>query len=55
MPFAVQAIQVDGGSEFHATFEEACQREGIRLFLLPPRSPKPCHAIVHPGSRLAER
>lgn len=40
MPFCVQGIQVDGGSEFQAAFEEACQRRGIRLFVLPPRSPK---------------
>jgi putative transposase len=40
MPFAVRAIQVDGGSEFHAAFEAECQRRGLRLFLLPPRSPK---------------
>jgi putative transposase len=40
MPFPVRAIQVDGGSEFHAAFEEACQRKGIQLFVLPPRSPK---------------
>jgi len=40
MPFAIKAIQVDGGSEFMAQFEEACQRRGIGLFLLPPRSPK---------------
>ena len=30
----------DGGSEFQAVFEEACQARGIRLFVLPPRSPK---------------
>ena len=40
MPFAVKAIQVDGGSEFEAIFEEECQRRGIKLFVLPPRSPK---------------
>jgi putative transposase len=40
MPFSVQGIQVDGGSEFQAAFEEACQRRGIRLFVLPPHSPK---------------
>lgn len=40
MPFAVRAIQVDGGSEFAAAFEAACQKRGIRLFVLPPRSPK---------------
>jgi len=40
MPFPVKAIQVDGGSEFESVFEELCQRRGIRLFVLPPRSPK---------------
>ncbi|MDP6510796.1 MAG: integrase core domain-containing protein [Dehalococcoidia bacterium] len=40
MPFPVKALQVDGGSEFQASFEEACQVRGIRLFVLPPRSPK---------------
>ena len=40
MPFPVQAIQVDGGSEFQAAFEMECQRRGILLFVLPPRSPK---------------
>jgi transposase InsO family protein len=40
MPFPVKAIQVDGGSEFEAAFEKECQLRGIRLFVLPPRSPK---------------
>ena len=40
MPFPIRAIQVDGGSEFHALFEQACQQLGLRLFVLPPRSPK---------------
>jgi putative transposase len=40
MPFKVKAIQVDGGSEFYAEFEEECQRREIRLFILPPKSPK---------------
>lgn len=40
MPFPVRAIQVDGGSEFMAEFEEACREKGVRLFVLPPRSPK---------------
>ncbi len=40
MPFTVRAIQVDGGSEFESIFEEECQQRGIRLFVLPPRSPK---------------
>jgi len=39
-PFPVRALQVDGGSEFQADFEQACQEQGIRLFALPPRSPK---------------
>ena len=40
MPFPVRAVQVDGGSEFMAQFESACQQLGIHLFVLPPRSPK---------------
>ena len=40
MPFPIKALQVDGGAEFEAAFEEECQRRGIRLFVLPPRSPK---------------
>jgi len=40
MPFTVRAIQVDGGSEFESIFENECQQRGIRLFVLPPRSPK---------------
>lgn len=40
MPFPVQAIQVDGGSEFMAEFEDACQQREIALYVLPPRSPK---------------
>jgi putative transposase len=40
MPFAVRAIQVDGGAEFKAEFEAACQAKGLDLFVLPPRSPK---------------
>jgi len=40
MPFPVRAFQVDGGSEFRAGFEDACRDRKIRLFVLPPRSPK---------------
>ncbi len=40
LPFPLKAIQVDGGSEFQAVFEQACQDQGIKLFVLPPRSPK---------------
>ena len=39
-PFPLKAVQVDGGSEFEAVFEEECQRRNIKLFVLPPRSPK---------------
>jgi putative transposase len=40
MPFKVKALQVDGGSEFYSEFEEECERRKIRLFILPPKSPK---------------
>src|SRR4030065_1186444 len=40
MPFKIKAIQIDGGSEFEAIFEQECQRRGLKLFILPPRSPK---------------
>ena len=40
MPFKVKAIQVDGGSEFYSEFERECESKGIRLFVLPPKSPK---------------
>lgn len=39
-PFPIRAIQVDGGSEFMAEFELTCKDRGLRLFELPPRSPK---------------
>ena len=37
---SIRAVQVDGGSEFAAEFEQACQQRGLHLFVLPPRSPK---------------
>jgi putative transposase len=40
MPFPIKAIQVDGGSEFQDVFERTCEAHGIKLFVLPPRSPK---------------
>jgi transposase InsO family protein len=40
LPFPLRALQVDGGSQFAALFEAACQQRGLRLFVLPPRSPK---------------
>ncbi len=39
-PFRFRAIQIDGGSEFKKHFEEACRRHKLRLFIIPPRSPK---------------
>jgi len=40
VPFPVKALQVDGGSEFAAEFELACQQKQLPLFVLPPKSPK---------------
>jgi transposase InsO family protein len=40
MPFEVKALQIDGGSEFQGVFEETCKLYSIKLFVLPPRSPK---------------
>lgn len=40
LPVRPVAIQVDGGSEFMAVFEQACKAKGIRLYVLPPHSPK---------------
>jgi transposase InsO family protein len=39
-PYPEKAIQVDGGSDFMADFEQACADKDIYLFVLPPRSPK---------------
>jgi hypothetical protein len=38
IPFRVAVLQVDGGSEFVAQFEQACQNRGRPLFVLPPRA-----------------
>lgn len=38
-PFKIFSIQVDGGSEFMAEFEEACEKLGIPLIVLPPSKP----------------
>ena len=40
MPDPVKAIQIDGGSEFMAEFEQACANKNLPLYVLPPRSPK---------------
>jgi transposase InsO family protein len=50
MPFPVRAISIDNGSEFMAEFEVACQARDIRLFVLPPRSPK-LHGAVERANR----
>ena len=50
MPFAVRAISIDNGSEFMAEFEAACADRAIRLFVLPPRSPK-LHGAVERANR----
>lgn len=39
-PFKIKALQIDGGSEFKKEFELECQKRGIILFVLPPKSPK---------------
>lgn len=39
-PFPITGIQVDGGSEFMAEFETACQTKGLDLFVLPPKCPQ---------------
>jgi len=50
MPFPIRAISIDNGSEFMAEFETACAERGIRLFVLPPRSPK-LHGSVERANR----
>jgi transposase len=39
-PFLIESIQVDGGSEFMAEFEDACRELGLPLIVLPPRKPE---------------
>lgn len=39
LPFKILSIQVDGGSEFMAEFEEACEKLNIPLIVLPPNKP----------------
>ena len=40
LPFELRSIQVDGGSEFCADFEEACEAFNLPLAVLPPKSPE---------------
>ena len=39
-PFSIKSIQVDGGSEFMADFENACKELNIPLIVLPPAKPE---------------
>lgn len=39
-PFPIQKIQVDGGSEFMADFEQTCKKNNIELAVLAPKSLK---------------
>ncbi|MFM9940554.1 MAG: integrase core domain-containing protein, partial [Hyphomicrobiaceae bacterium] len=41
MPFSVEGLQIDGGSEFMAEFEAECERRKIKLYVQLPRSRKP--------------
>ena len=46
----MKAIQVDGGSEFMAEFETACQAKGIALYVPPPRCPQMNGAVERCGA-----
>jgi putative transposase len=39
-PFPIRGIQVDGGSEFMAQFEQLCAAKKLQLFVLPPKRPQ---------------
>ena len=39
-PFVIESVQVDGGSEFMAEFEDACAQLNIPLIVLPPKKPE---------------
>lgn len=39
-PIKIESIQVDGGSEFMAEFEDACAQLKIPLIVLPPKKPE---------------
>ncbi len=49
--FKILSVQVDGGSEFMADFEEACQKLNLPLIVLPPSSPK-YNGGVERGNRI---
>lgn len=50
-PFTIRSIQVDGGSEFMAEFEETCREFNIPLIVLPPRKPQ-YNGGVERGNRI---
>jgi len=41
LPYPPRSIQVDGGSEFRAGFEDACEALNLPLAILPPNAPSP--------------
>ena len=50
-PYKILSIQVDGGSEFMAEFEEACEELHIPLIVLPPKKPE-YNGGVERGNRI---
>ena len=40
LPYPLRSIQVDGGGEFRAEFEDACQALDLPLHVLPPKRPQ---------------
>ena len=48
-----QPIQVDGGSEFRADFEDECARRNLPLKVLPPRRPE-LNGIVERANRTSK-
>ena len=53
-PNKIKSIQIDGGSEFQSVFEEECRKRNIKLFVLPPRSPKLNGAVERANRTHAE-
>ena len=53
VPFALHSIQVDGGSEFMASFEKGCEDLGVPLYVLPPKRPQ-YNAHVERGNGTAK-
>lgn len=51
VPFNIESIQVDGGSEFMKDFEQACAELNIPLYVLPPSRPQ-YNGGVERGNRI---